>query len=192
MALMRVAFYGGSFDPPHVGHLLSAVYALALGFDKVLVVPVYQHAFGKRMAPFDVRVALCRACFRGIGGVEVSELEASLERPNYSVRTLERLAGEHPEWQLRTLVGSDVLAETHAWHEFDRVEKLAPLFVIPRLGHEVNGLGPAVLPEVSSSEVRELLQRRGGEGVDEERLRRLVPAHVLETIDAENLYRATP
>jgi nicotinate-nucleotide adenylyltransferase len=182
---MRVAFFGGSFDPPHVGHLLSAVYALALGFDKVLVVPVYEHAFGKRMAPFDARVALCRACFRGIDGVEVSELEALLERPSYTVRTLEHLAKAHPDWELRTLVGSDVLAETHAWHEFDRVEKLAPLFVLPRLGHEVKGLGPAVLPEVSSSEVRRLLTDRKRSPDAAARLERLVPVGVriaLETL----------
>jgi nicotinate-nucleotide adenylyltransferase len=187
---MRVAFYGGSFDPPHVGHLLSAVYALALGFEKVLLVPVYEHAFGKRMAAFDARVALCRACFRGIDGVEVSELEASLERPNYTVRTLERISVDHPDWELRTLVGSDVLAETHAWHEFDRVEKLAPLFVLPRRGHEVDGLGPAVLPEVSSSEVRELLVERGRSADAAARLERLVPAGVRLAVEALGIYPA--
>jgi nicotinate-nucleotide adenylyltransferase len=185
---MRVAFYGGSFDPPHVGHLLSAVYALALGFEKVLVVPVYEHAFGKRMAPFDARVALCRACFRGIDGVEVSELEASLERPSYTVRALERLAKDHPDWELRVLVGSDVLAETHAWHEFDRVEQLAPLFVLPRLGHEVPGLGPAVLPEVSSSEVRSLLAHRKRSPDATVRLERLVPVGVRMALETLAIY----
>jgi nicotinate-nucleotide adenylyltransferase len=185
---MRVAFYGGSFDPPHVGHLLSAVYALALGFEKVLVVPVYEHAFGKRMAPFDARVALCRACFRGIDGVEVSELEATLERPSYTVRALARLAEDHPDWELRTLVGSDVLAETHAWHEFDRVEKLAPLFVLLRLGHEVDGLGPAVLPEVSSSEVRRLLADRKRSPDAALRLERLVPEAVRSALETRGLY----
>jgi nicotinate-nucleotide adenylyltransferase len=185
---MRVAFFGGSFDPPHVGHLLSAVYALALGFDKVLVVPVYEHAFGKRMAPFDARVALCRACFRGIDGVEVSELEALLERPSYTVRTLEHLAKAHPDWELRTLVGSDVLAETHAWHEFDRVEKLAPLFVLARLGHDGPGLGPAVLPEVSSSEVRSLLADRKRSADAAARLERLVPIGVRIALETLGMY----
>jgi nicotinate-nucleotide adenylyltransferase len=187
---MRVAFYGGSFDPPHVGHLLAAVYALALGFEKVVVVPVYEHAFGKRMAPFEARVALCHACFRGIDGVEVSELEATLERPSYTVRALERLTAEHPDWELRTLVGSDVLAETHAWHEFDRVEKLAPLFVLPRLGHEVKGLGPAVLPEVSSSEVRALLAERKRSRAALSRLERLVPAGVRMAVETLGIYPA--
>jgi nicotinate-nucleotide adenylyltransferase len=187
---MRVALYGGSFDPPHVGHLLSAVYALSLGFEKVLVVPAYEHAFGKRMAPFDARVALCRACFRGIDGVEISELEATLERPSYTVRTLERLAADHSEWELRTLVGSDVLAETHAWHDFPRVEALAPLFVLPRLGHEVPGLGPAVLPQVSSSEVRELLADRKRSPDAALRLERLVPEAVRSALETRGIYPA--
>jgi nicotinate-nucleotide adenylyltransferase len=185
---MRVAFYGGSFDPPHVGHLLSAVYALSLGFEKVLVVPVYEHAFGKQMAPFDARVALCRACFAGIAGVEVSELEATLDRPSYTVRTLERIAKDHPEWELRTLVGSDVLAETHAWREFSRVEALAPLFVLPRVGHEVPGLGPAVLPEVSSSEVRTLLADRKRSPAAQARLARLVPEAVRIAVEKLGIY----
>lgn len=186
---MRVAFYGGSFDPPHVGHLLSAAYALSMGFEKVLVVPVYEHAFGKRMAPFAARVELCRACFRGLAGVEVSELEATLAPPSYTVRTLERLTAEHPDWKLRVLVGSDVLAETHAWHDFPRVEALAPLFVLPRLGHEVEGLGPAVLPEVSSTEVRSLLAARRGSPEAARRLGQLVPAAVLEAVERLGLYQ---
>jgi nicotinate-nucleotide adenylyltransferase len=185
---MRVAFFGGSFDPPHVGHLLAAVYALALGFEKVLVVPVYEHAFGKRSASFDARVALCRACFRGIEGVEVSEVEATLERPSYTVRTLEHLAGAHPDWELRTLVGSDVLAETHAWRDFARVEALAPLFVLPRLGHDVPELGPAVLPEVSSSEVRRLLADRKRSPDAAKRLERLVPEAVRIALEKLGIY----
>lgn len=186
---MRVAVYGGSFDPPHVGHLLSAVYALARGFEKVLVVPVFEHAFGKQTAPFAARVELCRACFRGIDGVEVSELEATLERPSYTVRTLERLKAEQPDWELRVLVGSDVLAETQAWHELDRVKALAPFFVLPRLGHEIEGLGPAVLPEVSSSQVRALMAAPRASADARRRLESLVPEAVLEAAERLGLYR---
>jgi nicotinate-nucleotide adenylyltransferase len=184
---MRVAYFGGSFDPPHVGHLLSAVYALALGFEKVLVVPVYEHAFGKRMAPFDTRVTLCRACFEGIEGVEVSAIEAELERPNYTERTLARLTTEHPDWELRLLIGSDVLADTSAWHDFPAVERLAPPFVLNRSGHERPGSGPVVLPEVSSTRVRELLTRQDEPEAAEE-LERLVSARVLAVVRSSGQY----
>jgi len=185
---MNVAFYGGSFDPPHVGHLLSAAYALATGgFDQVLVMPVFEHAFGKDLAPFDARLELCRACFEGLSGVHVSSLEAELERPNYTERTLARLAADHPDWRMRVLVGSDVLADTGAWHDFAAVERLAPPYVLTRRGFERPGAGPALLPEVSSTEVRELLRRRH-ERDAAERLRFLVPARVLERVTALGLY----
>jgi nicotinate-nucleotide adenylyltransferase len=151
-------------------------------------VPVYEHAFGKRMAPFEVRRDLCQACFRGITGIEVSELEVTLERPSYTVRALERLTAEHPDWELRTLVGSDILAETHAWREFERVEALAPLFVLPRLGHDVPGLGPAVLPEVSSSEVRALFADRKRSPDAARRLEWLVPEAVRIAVEKHGIY----
>ncbi len=120
--MTTVAVYGGSFDPPHVAHVLSAAYALSVGgFDKVLVVPVFEHPFGKVLAPFSDRLALCHTAFEGQGRVEVSGIEAELERPSYTERTLERLSHDHPDWRLRVLVGSDVLADTSAWHEFPEV-----------------------------------------------------------------------
>lgn len=185
---MNVAFYGGSFDPPHVAHHLSVAYALSTGgFDQVLVVPVFEHAFGKVLAPFEERVELCRACFDGLSRVDVSPLEAELERPSYTERTLARLALDHPEWRLRVLIGSDVLADTGAWHDFPAVERLAPPFVLTRRGFERWGSGPALLPEVSSTHVRELLRRRDEPAAAEE-LRFLVPARVLERVTALGLY----
>jgi nicotinate-nucleotide adenylyltransferase len=186
---MNVAVYGGSFDPPHVAHFLSAAYVLSVGgFDKVLIVPVYDHPFGKALAPFVRRVELCRACFEGLSCVEVSEIEAELERPSYTERTLARISQDHPAWLLRIVVGSDVLADSHAWHDFRAVERLAPPFVLTRRGFEREGFGPALLPEVSSTHVRDLLRRRDDPQAAEE-LSFLVPARVLELVEQKGLYR---
>jgi len=65
-----VAIYGGSFDPPHVSHVLAAVYALKIaGFERVLVVPVFEHAFHKQLTPFEHRTRMCELAFAGITGV---------------------------------------------------------------------------------------------------------------------------
>ncbi|HEX5098390.1 MAG TPA: nicotinate-nicotinamide nucleotide adenylyltransferase [Polyangiaceae bacterium] len=177
MSSPALAIFGGSFDPPHVAHLLVANYVLALGeVGRVLVVPTFEHPFGKPLSPFEERLELCRRCFDGQPGVEVSDIEAELSRPSYTVRLLERLIAEQPERPLRLIIGSDVLAETGAWHDFPRVETLAPPLVLTRAGHERPGLGPAVLPDVSSTRVRELAW--------------LVPRRVLEHIAAANLYAA--
>jgi nicotinate-nucleotide adenylyltransferase len=157
---MNVAVFGGSFDPPHVAHLFTASYVLSTGgFDRLVVVPVYEHAFEKPLAPFEHRIAMCRLCFAGLREVEVSDLEASLPRPSYTARTLERITSDHPGWRLRFVMGSDALADTSKWHDYERVVRLAPPFVVARRGHERPELGPAVLPEVSSTRIRELFAR---------------------------------
>jgi nicotinate-nucleotide adenylyltransferase len=186
---MKVAVYGGSFDPPHVAHRLTAAYVMSVGgFERLLVLPVHEHAFGKKLAPFADRVELCRRCFAGLAGVEVSALESELPAPNYTERTLERLLELHPDYELALVLGSDVLAETSGWHDFARVSALAPPFVVTRAGYERPGLGPALLPDVSSTHVRELLKRRGDAAADRE-LGFLVPRAVLEALGERGLYR---
>ena len=189
---MLVAVYGGSFDPPHVAHVITASYVLAVGgFDRLIVVPVYEHPFGKPLAPFDERLAMCRLAFAGLSAVEVSDIEASLGKPSYTERTLEALRERTPGASYRFVMGSDALAETGAWHAFDRVAELAPPFVVARVGHHRPGLGPAVLPDVSSTRVRELLARRGDPGAARE-LGWLVPASILAYIEERGLYRESP
>ena len=183
-----LAIFGGSFDPPHVAHLLAASYVLATtDAAEVLVAPTFEHAFGKQLAPFEERLELCRRCFADQARVTVSSLEAELPRPNYTVRLLERVHADHPGRPLRLVIGSDLLAETQAWFEFERVVALAPLLVLARVGHERPGLGPAVLPDVSSTHVRELLARRP-DPVARAELAGLVPRRVLEHIAAAGLY----
>src|SRR5262245_26957550 len=103
---MRVAFYGGSFDPPHVAHVLAAAYMLAVGFERVLVVPVFGHAFDKVLAPFEHRVKMCELCLSPFAGVEVSSIEASLGKPSRTLYTLRALSELHPDWQFRLAIGA--------------------------------------------------------------------------------------
>lgn len=188
---MNVAIYGGSFDPPHVAHLFTASYVLATGgFERLLVVPVFEHAFDKPLAPFEHRVAMCRLCFAGLRDVDVLDIEAALPRPSYTARTLERLASEHPDWRLRFVLGSDALADTSKWHDYDRVVELAPPFVVTRRGYERPSDGPAVLPEVSSSRIRSLVANRSTIPESESELSALVPDTVLSYIERNALYRS--
>lgn len=157
-----IAVYGGSFDPPHIGHTLVCAYVLGVHpIDRILVLPVANHAFSKRLAGFEHRVRMCELAFRDVRRVEVSCLERELPAPNRTLHTLELLQQREPTAHLRLLIGSDLLAETASWFEFDRVRALAPPIVVPRAGYaSPEAPGPA-LPDVNSSELRRRL--RAGE-----------------------------
>ena len=175
---------GGSFDPPHMGHLLLGSWALATGeVDALLVVPCHVHALDKRAtASFEDRwamtVALCEAW---PGRAEASDIERRLGDPSRTLRTLRALTNERPGDRFRLVVGQDILAETHRWHAWDEVVAAGPPLVAGRRGSP----GPPQdieLPDVSSTEVR----RRLAAGEDASAL---VPAAVARTVAARGLYR---
>jgi nicotinate-nucleotide adenylyltransferase len=186
---MEIALFGGSFDPPHVGHLLAAAYVLATEpVDELWFVPVYEHPFGKRFrASFEQRVELCEAAVESIGlhRAHVSRIEEQLARAGGDGRTVDLLEHLHRERladRFALIIGSDLLAETAQWKRFDRVQELARLVVIERGGYPTEAVAPT-LPEVSSTRVRGLLAA-GEYGAG-----RFLPQPVLERIRRWGCYR---
>lgn len=181
-----VAFFGGSFNPPHVGHVLAVAYALSTApIDEVLVVPVYRHPFAKALVDYEHRRAMCELALGWLPGVRVSDVERELGGESRTLRTLQHLRDTHPRWRLRLLFGADVLADAAKWYRFDEVVALAPPVVLGRAGFAVEGAPEPVLPEVSSSEVRAELERGGAD-----RLSSKVPARVLAYVREHGLYRS--
>lgn len=187
--MARVGIFGGSFNPPHVAHVLAATYVLSCcDVDRILVIPTYQHPFAKALTPFDDRLEMCRRAFGDLARVEVSALEEQLGGESRTVRTLEHLHAEHPDWQLRLIVGSDVVHEMDRWWSPERVRELAPPIVLGRLGvAPPPGLesAPRMLPEVSSTAIRTALAL----GATEEAV---LPRRVREWIVSRGLYRSEP
>lgn len=182
--MTRVAVFGGSFNPPHVGHVLLTAWVLALEpVDELVVVPVFHHPFAKDLTPFEHRLAMCERAFSGIRGVSISTVERDLGGDSLTLRTLERFAADHPDWAMRLVIGSDVVGDLDKWHRWDRVSELAPPIIVPRAGA---GADPATapLPEVSSTDVRARFRRR-----DEDGLRTLVPRRVVAYALEHDLYR---
>jgi len=183
---VRVAVFGGSFNPPHVGHVLAVALVMARGeVDRLLVVPTFKHPFAKALAPYDDRVAMCELAVAFMREVEVSRVEEELGGESRTLRTLEHLAARHPDWRLRLVIGADILAETPKWFGFDAITRLAPPLVLARAGVDVPGAGPALLPEVSSTKVRAAIASGAWKDVEE-----LVPRAVLARIRARGLYDA--
>ena len=190
---MRVAVYGGSFDPPHVAHQLAIELVMSCGkVDRVLIVPVYEHAFQKSLAAFEHRVRMCELAMLDSGHAEVSSIESRLKHPNYTLDTLRALLAEHPDYELRLVVGADVLRDVAKWHKFDEVKRLAPVLPLGRAGVACADAPPARLPDVSSSQIRRWLRGRPAASVSEplrSRLLQLLPEAVLRYIEENDLYR---
>ncbi len=198
--MARVGILGGSFNPPHVGHLICASQAHAqLGLDTVLLVPV---AVPPHKAPTDDpgsahRVALCRLAAEPDARLGVSTLEVDRGGPSYTVDTLETLHETHPEDELTFIVGGDMAASLPSWHQPERLARLTTVAVAERegAGREVvtaalRSAGMPVEPvflhapriDVSSSGIRDRVRR----GVP---IRYLVPDPVADYIEAHGLYR---
>lgn len=181
-----IAVFGGSFNPPHLAHVLAATVVLAThDIDTLLVVPTFQHPFSKHLAPYDDRVHMSHLAMGWLPRVEVSRVEEQLGGESLTLRTLEHLARQHPDWQLRLVLGADVLADAPKWHRFDEVMRLAPPIILGRAGVEAPGAPVPVLPELSSTEVRASIA--AGEWAN---LAGRVPKAVLSHIQARGLYGA--
>jgi nicotinate-nucleotide adenylyltransferase len=124
---------------------------------------------------------MCELAFAPLRGVELCMIERELPAPNYTLHTLQALAKRYPDVQLRLLAGSDLQAETHAWHDFEAIEKLAPPLWIARQGSAPIA-GEPMMPDVSSTEVRRRLA--AGESTSS-----LLSPAVAEYIRAHALYQ---
>ncbi len=185
MEVTRVGVFGGSFNPPHFGHVLAACWVMGTGrVDRLLVIPTLSHPFAKALAPYPHRRRMAELAFAGVEGVAVSDLEARMGGPSYTVDTLERLRRELPGVELHLVIGTDLVSQIPSWHEGHRIEELARLLVVGRGGH-AQGEEDIVMPAISSTEVRRRLA--AGEPATS-----IVPKRVLDYVGAHGLYRGEP
>jgi nicotinate-nucleotide adenylyltransferase len=181
---MRIAIYGGSFNPPHVGHAMVAGWLHWTDrVDQVWLVPTRSHPFGKPMASFSFRVRLCEALATTVGDwVRVSTIEDELDEPSYTIDTLYELSRRHPEHRFRLVLGSDNLDQLHAWKDWEGIEAAFAPIMVGRQGYPTPE-GAVDFPGVSSTQIRRRL--RAGEPVEH-----LVPAPVLALLG--DTYRSGP
>jgi len=146
----RVAFFGGSFDPPHEGHLAIARAAKhALRLDKVLFAPVAAQPLKPEgsTAPFDDRVAMTRLAVERDSGFAVSLVDAPKPEgaPNFTLETLLQLtAALPPGGSLFFLLGSDSFFGLRRWHRAAEIPFVAPLIVASRPGQPLDDLMSAL------------------------------------------------
>lgn len=173
----RVAIFGGSFNPPHIGHVAICEWIFAKNLvDEVWAVPCLIHPFGKQLASFEDRHSMCLFAFRDFGPkVVVSRIEKLLGGTSHTIRTIRHLIDGHPDCRFSLVTGGDVSAQKKEWLDFGEIEKLVPVVSIPR--------GPkSPIPDISATEVRRRITR--GESI-----LGLVPKEVAVYIITHRLYR---
>lgn len=199
---MRIGIYGGTFNPPHIGHVHAAQEAArVLGLDKLLIVPdnVPPHKTLPAGSPTNAqRLEMVRLAFGGIPCAEVSDMELCRAGKSYSVDTVCQVHEQYPDAELWLLMGSDMLEIFHLWHapevivryaklatfargdagEQEMFEKMLPLLK-NNFGAEITLIPMETLP-ASSTEIRQMAAQGRAEG--------LLSEQVLGFIQREGLY----
>jgi nicotinate-nucleotide adenylyltransferase len=199
---VRIGLLGGTFNPPHIGHLVCAQEAFAqLRLDRVLLLPVHTppHKQADGDPGVEHRVALCEAAVAGDERLGVSRAEADVAGRSYTVDTLNRLHDARPENQLTFIIGGDMAASLPQWREPRAILELCTIgaaardgvgrdAVLERLDRELPGASDRIrffdMPRIDVSST--LIRRRVAAG---EPVRYLVPDAVAAYIEREGLYR---
>ena len=197
---MKIAVFGGSFDPIHNGHVeLSQAFVSLLSIDKVLVVPARVSPFKLRSGSADPRhrVNMCRIAFEGYDNTEVSEIELLRDGASYTCETLRELSVYYPGSELFLITGADAFLTVESWKAPQEIFRLATICALPRNNDDIRVLKEHSLmlesmgartrildirvADISSTRIRELV--RNGSSISG-----LVPAGVERYIREKGLY----
>jgi nicotinate-nucleotide adenylyltransferase len=198
---MRLGIFGGTFDPPHIGHLVLAAEAhFQLDLERVLwlLTPHSPLKLDRQIHATEARVEMLAAALTGNPSFEISRADIDYPAPHYAVDTMERLHNQHPHHEIVYLMGGDSLRDLPSWHKPQEFVKSCDLLgVMRRPGDAVNleqleavlpGLSARVrfveapLLEISASDVR----RRIAEGLP---FRYFLPEDVYRLIVEREWYR---
>ena len=195
----KIAIFGGTFSPPHLGHKVMLEGILGLyEIEKILIMPskTPPHKSGD-ILPVEHRVNMCRLAFENVNKVEISLEELSLGGKSYSVKTLKHLKSKGIEFPI-FVIGGDSLINFHKWYNYEEILLLSELYVYKRKGENTEDLLKAkenlekkggkitllsiVPPEISSTKIREKLKL--GEDVSH-----MLEPSVLRYIKEHSLYK---
>ena len=193
--LRRVGLFGGTFDPPHVGHLVTAVnvrHALELDVVVLMVANVpWQKEGSRTITPADDRLAMVEAAVRDVPGLVPGRQEIDHGGPSYTADTLAVLAQQYPGADFFTIIGDDAAAGLRTWTRWEEVVERSQVVVVDRPGESVDVDGGIAwirveVPrlEVSSTDLRARF-------TDGRPLDYLVTQPVLDVIRARGLYGAS-
>jgi len=186
----HIAIYGGSFDPPHIGHQIACMWLTeALNAELVVVVPTYEHYFGKNLIDFSHRMRMCELMIDRFPNddIGVSSAEERLPKPNTTLGLVEDVKKFYPDNQIEVVIGTDLIPSLHKWHNWDKVAEQARIVAVGRTGfgnakspYDIYQY-PIELSAVSSSSIRDRI--KGGKDITG-----MVPLKIKRYIEEHGLY----
>lgn len=182
-----IGIFGGSFNPPHYGHVLACHYSLLRwNLDKIFVIPSYRHPFGKTLTAFTHRVEMAKISMEHLNSqVEILTIEQENETTSYTIDTVNKLQQLYPTCKFHLIIGGDILQDFEKWKDFEKLNTQAPPLVVPRVFNRESlsiESEPGILPDISSTQIRQLINQ------DSDQLTAYIPLKVVEYIKQNNLY----
>lgn len=185
---MRIIIFGGSFDPPHLGHQLVAQTIIKQNLaDEVWLMPCYDNPFTKKLSEVKHRLAMLN--FLAEEKIKVSNYEIEQATISYSYYTLKYLAQTQPENQFTWVIGSDRLERFREWHRYEKLLEEFEVYVYPRKGFDLKPLLPGMKVIANVEEVgisSQEIKKRVAENLS---IENLVPKKIEEYIMRNNLYK---
>ncbi|MGN1112644.1 MAG: nicotinate (nicotinamide) nucleotide adenylyltransferase [Acutalibacteraceae bacterium] len=198
--MKKIAMFGGSFNPPHLGHLeLALAFIDCLSLDKLLIIPVFSppHKSGGEMASAQHRLNMCKLLEKYNNKIEVSDIEINRGGSSYTVDTLKALKALYPDDELFLIIGADMYMSLQGWYQPEQICSLAKICTVSRNSDDTQelenhsrflkrfGCESVILDErvktVSSTQIRNCL--KSGDSIDN-----LVVPEVYEYIRCNKLY----
>lgn len=174
----RLGILGGTFDPPHLGHLGAALAVQTqVGLDEIVLMVAnepWQKVGDRQVTPAQVRFDMTEALVEGISGLRADDREIRRGGPTFTVDTLEEILAEHPDTEIFLIVGADTAQRLETWHRASDVVRLSTIVVVNR--NDSTNTAPGFLRdarvvnvtmnpvEVSSSAIREAVSH--GDSID--------------------------
>jgi nicotinate-nucleotide adenylyltransferase len=191
----RIGLFGGTFDPPHMGHLIVAAHVREdLRLDKIIFMPAMTppHKQDRIVTSGSERLFMVQRAITGDPFFEASDIEVRRGGVSYTIDTVRELLRESPGAELTVLIGMDNLADFGTWRDPAGILELATMAVMTRPGYVPGETGAAFLPHMSLCEVPHIgiaardIRQRVASGKS---IRYLVPDEVASFIHERGLYR---
>lgn len=191
----RLGLFGGTFDPPHLGHLIVAAHVREeLGLDRILFMPAMTppHKQDREVSPGAVRLAMVERAIEGEERFSVSDMEVRRGGVSYTIDTVRSMLADAPGTHLTVLIGMDNLVDFGSWRDPEGILDLARVAVMTRPGYKATGEGASFLRHMTLCEVPHIgiaardIRERVAAGKS---IRYLVPAQVEAFIHEQGLYR---